>query len=214
MCESLEGCRWLYRGVPIESSEVADVESIGEIHPPRPDRTGDYWRQAHSAGLMTETGYTSWSTDRALTEAAASACRMMIKIPREQSWLRAFAEAAKVRGVSLPSFTGHAMGGAGTARVEGGKFITFKRRMVPADRAGVEGVEWTLWREQDDLPVAVAAFREPLEPTEDDVNRVLSIFKGWLVDDWAANEAKAVVSTHPRVQPVPAPPLVSNEKSL
>ena len=39
---------------------------------------------------------------------------MMTKSPRAQSWLRALAEAAKVRGVSLPSFTGHAMGGART----------------------------------------------------------------------------------------------------
>jgi hypothetical protein len=125
---------------------------------------------------------------------------------REQSWLRAIAEAAKVRGVSLPSFTGHAMGGARTARLEGGKFITFKRRMVPADRAEVEGVEWTLWCEQDDLPVAVAAFREALEPKPEDVDRVLSIFRGWFVDDWAADEAKAAVSTHPRAQPVQAAP--------
>ncbi len=70
MCESLEGERWLYRGVPAESPEVADVRSDGEVCPPRPDRTGEYWRQVHVAG-MTETGYTSWTTDRSIAEAAA-----------------------------------------------------------------------------------------------------------------------------------------------
>ena len=73
MGESLDDYKWLYRGVPLESSEVADVESVGEIHPPRPDRVGDYWQHMHISG-MTDTGYTSWSTDRSLTEAAAIAC--------------------------------------------------------------------------------------------------------------------------------------------
>jgi hypothetical protein len=34
---------------------------------------GDYWRLVHSAG-MTDTGYTSWTTDRSIAEAAAIAC--------------------------------------------------------------------------------------------------------------------------------------------
>ncbi len=73
MCESLDDHAWLYRGVPAESAEVADVEFLGEVRPPRSDRVGDYWRHAHSSG-MTDSGYTSWSTDRSIAEAAASAC--------------------------------------------------------------------------------------------------------------------------------------------
>jgi hypothetical protein len=53
---------------------VEDVESCAEVRPPRPDRVGDDWRHRHSAGLTTDTGYTSWSTDRSIAEAAASAC--------------------------------------------------------------------------------------------------------------------------------------------
>jgi hypothetical protein len=73
LCSSLEDSRWLYRGVPEESPEVIDVASCGEVRPPRPGLVGDYWRHCHIAG-MTDTGYTSWSTDRDLAEAAAHAC--------------------------------------------------------------------------------------------------------------------------------------------
>ncbi len=73
MFDPLAGVRWLYRGVPRESPEVADVRENGEIRPPRPDRVGDYWRQVHIPG-DTETGYTSWTTDRSIAEAAAQDC--------------------------------------------------------------------------------------------------------------------------------------------
>jgi hypothetical protein len=73
LIDPLEEAKWLYRAVPQESAEVADVESIGEIHPPRSDRIGDYWQRVHVAG-MTDTGYTSWSTDRSLAETAAREC--------------------------------------------------------------------------------------------------------------------------------------------
>lgn len=73
MGSSLEDSKWLYRGVPAESPEVDDVDGAEEVYPPRPDRVGEDWRLRHSAG-MTQTGYTSWSTDRSLAEAAASAC--------------------------------------------------------------------------------------------------------------------------------------------
>jgi hypothetical protein len=59
--------------VPAESPEVADVKTDGEVHPPRPDRVGDYWRQVHMAG-MTETGYTSWTTNRSIAEDASESC--------------------------------------------------------------------------------------------------------------------------------------------
>lgn len=72
MCISLEDAIWLYRGVPLESPEVDDVKSDGEVHPPRPDRIGERWRQFHVAG-DTETGYTSWTTERSIAEEAAGA---------------------------------------------------------------------------------------------------------------------------------------------
>lgn len=69
MCEELNDVPWLYRGVPRESPEVSDVRFNGEVRPPRPDRIEEYWRDAHLAG-DTETGYTSWSTDRSIAVAA------------------------------------------------------------------------------------------------------------------------------------------------
>jgi len=50
--------------------EVADVRSMGEARPPRPDRVGEVWREFHVHGA-TETGYTSWTTDRTIAEDAA-----------------------------------------------------------------------------------------------------------------------------------------------
>lgn len=72
MSDLPEDCTWLYRGVPAESAEVAEVAHFEKIRPPRPDRTGDQWRRWHSAG-MTETAYTSWTTNRSLAEDAARA---------------------------------------------------------------------------------------------------------------------------------------------
>ena len=70
MCDLLDDVAWLFRGVPAISPEVEDVRAIGEVRPPRPDRTGEHWRHVHSAG-DTQTGYTSWTTDRSVAEAAA-----------------------------------------------------------------------------------------------------------------------------------------------
>lgn len=95
------------------------------------------------------------------------------------------------------------MGGARAESAADGRFITFKRRLVPAAQAEVDGVEWTLWNEQDDLPVPIAAFREPAEPNSENVKTALSLLTGWLVDGWTPDEAKAAVRTHPRAQPVP-----------
>ncbi|MEX0703083.1 MAG: hypothetical protein WD069_13390 [Planctomycetales bacterium] len=71
--DSLDECTWLYRGVPAESEEIAQVEHFGEVLPPRPERIGEEWRWKHCAG-RTETGYTSWTTDRSFAETAASEC--------------------------------------------------------------------------------------------------------------------------------------------
>lgn len=73
MLDLSEEHTWLYRGVPVESVEVVDVDNNGQVRPPRPDRIGAEWQRRHSIG-MTETGYTSWSTDRSLAEAAANSC--------------------------------------------------------------------------------------------------------------------------------------------
>jgi hypothetical protein len=67
--DALTDVKWLYRGVPRESSEVMDVEAIGEVRPPRPERVGEIWRNYHVHG-NTETGYTSWTTDRSIAEDA------------------------------------------------------------------------------------------------------------------------------------------------
>ncbi len=138
--------------------------------------------------------------------------RMMTEKHKHRSWLRAVAEAAKERGVPLPSFTGHAMGGARSLSVKDGRFITFKRRLVPEAQAEVDGVEWTLWLKQDDLPVPVAAFREPMEPKRENVTNTMLLLTGWLVDGWTADEAKDRVGLHPRAQALQELPAPSGER--
>jgi hypothetical protein len=65
-----------------------------------------------------------------------------------------------------------------------------KRRLVSAQEAASAGVECTLWRENDDTPVAVAVFREPLHPAPEDVCFILAALKGRLIDDWTVETAQ------------------------
>jgi hypothetical protein len=138
--------------------------------------------------------------------------KMKTKSPRRPSWLKAIAEAARQQNLPLPSFTGHAMGGARTVSVADGRFVTFKRRLVPEAQAAIDGIEWGLWREQDDLPERIAAFRESLEPNQEDVSKALSLIKGWLLDGWTLAEVNVAVGTHPRRQPVENLPASGSEQ--
>ncbi len=62
---------WFYRGVPAESPEVVDVAANGEVYPRRPNNIGEYARYCHTINEMTDTGYTSWTTDRGVAEELA-----------------------------------------------------------------------------------------------------------------------------------------------
>jgi len=131
---------------------------------------------------------------------------------RQSTWLGALAEAAKAQGIELPSFNGYGMGALRSTSTSWGRYVTLKRRFVPADQAEVDGVEWTLWREQDGLPVPVAAFREPVQPKQENVTTALVLLKGWLVDGWTPEETKAAVLRHPRAQAVEELPLPTVDK--
>ncbi len=87
------------------------------------------------------------------------------------------------------------MGTARTARLSNGRFATFKRRLVSAAQAEVDGVEWALWLEKDDEPELVVAFRAPLVPRHDDVNNTFLLLKGWVVDGWTPNTVLNSVET-------------------
>lgn len=123
-----------------------------------------------------------------------------------QTWLNALAEAAKLQGLELPRFDEWGMGALRSSTTASGRFVTLKRRIGDAAKDESEGVEWALWHQLDDLPVPVAAFRDPLEPDHDSVVAALSLLKGWLVDGWAPDEAKNNVAKHLGAQPVKSPP--------
>ena len=89
------------------------------------------------------------------------------------------------------------MGTARSATVADGRFLTFKRRLVPADQAESDGIEWTLWLEEGEKPAPIAAFRQPLWPKQEEVAATLSFLKGWLLDDWTQGDIKAKVGRHP-----------------
>jgi hypothetical protein len=131
----------------------------------------------------------------------------------KSTWLGAITEAAKLQGLTLPAFDGVGMGALRSEMTRSGRFITVKRRIAPADQAEIDGVEWALWREQDDLTIPVAGFREPLRPSPENVGAVLAVLKGWLVDDWTPDEAKAAVSKHPRAFAIQEPPALSGCRS-
>lgn len=68
MWDSLEGKVWLYRGVPARSEQARDAWAYNEVYPPKPGRTGDDAKREHTVGGYTDSGYTSWSTIRAVAE--------------------------------------------------------------------------------------------------------------------------------------------------
>src|SRR5438552_12450514 len=115
---------------------------------------------------------------------------------QKPSWLRSINDAARLQQVPLPPFTQAGMGSALLRGANGGRFVSFKRRLVSASDAVNNGVEWTLWLEDDDSPSTVAAFREPLVPTPDRVAAILSILRGWLIDQWTVETAEQVAASH------------------
>ena len=125
----------------------------------------------------------------------------MIDINRQNSWLRSISQAAEAQHLSLPRITGLAMGSARTPTGSNGRFVTFKRRLVPDTQAELDGVEWGLWVDGEEMPTRIAAFRESAVPTPENVAVVLSLLRGWLVEEWTPEQAKAAVSAHPRSQP-------------
>jgi len=102
--------------------------------------------------------------------------KTMTDRPQRQTWLSAIAEAAELQRLELPPFDGYGMGALRSAKASG-RFVTLKRRIGRAGKAEVDGVEWALWHQPDDLPVLVAVFRDPLEPEQERVAVTLSLLK-------------------------------------
>lgn len=115
---------------------------------------------------------------------------------RKRSWLRAIREAAREQQVPLPAFSDCGMGTAICRSVTNRRFVSFKRRLVSAADAPNDGVEWTLWLQKEDHPTSVAVFREPLAAPPERVAAVLSILRGWLIDDWPVETAEQFAAGH------------------
>lgn len=118
------------------------------------------------------------------------------------SWLKSIAGLAHERGVPFPAFIRHGMGSARTTTAAEGRFVTFKRRLVAGSQAAIDGIEWTLWREDDGTPFPVVAFRESNNVDVENLQSVFSILEGWLLNGWTLEETRRVTSIHPRVQPI------------
>lgn len=120
------------------------------------------------------------------------------------TWLKALAEAARQQQFELPAFAATGMGALRSETTLGNRFATLKR-LFRGGKSDFDGVEWALWQQVEDHPLLVAAFRDALEPQDEPVRLTLMILKGWLVDQWSADDAKQAVNEHPRGQRVEAP---------
>ena len=120
----------------------------------------------------------------------------MTDLSKKPSWLRAIADAANEAQIQLPEFKDRGMGSAICRSLDGDRFVSVKRRFVPASQAAKDGVEWGLWCEQEDESCPVAVFREPLSPTPERVAFMLSVLKGWLVDRWTVEQTESAAATH------------------
>jgi hypothetical protein len=120
----------------------------------------------------------------------------MPDLAKNTSWLRAIADAANEAQIQLPEFMDRGMGSVICRSAAGGRFVSVKRRFVPASQAVKDGVEWGLWCEQDDESFPVAIFREPLGPTPERVAFMLAVLKGWLLDQWNVEQAESAAATH------------------
>jgi hypothetical protein len=123
---------------------------------------------------------------------------------KQQNWLRAIKEAAKEQLIELPQFTQQAMGVAHTVPVQNGRFVTVKYRLVPRTEALHDGIQWTLWQREDDLPDPELSFRRPLKPEQEAVNSMLRVLKGWLLDNWTLEETKAAIRKAAPIEPLQA----------
>jgi hypothetical protein len=112
---------------------------------------------------------------------------------KQQNWLRAVKDAAKEQLVALPPFSQQAMGVAHTEPMPNGRFVTVKYRLVPRTEALRDGIQWTLWQGENDLPDPELSFRRPLKAEKQAVNLVLRVLKGWLLDNLTVEEMKAII---------------------
>ncbi|MFI5454173.1 MAG: ImmA/IrrE family metallo-endopeptidase [Isosphaerales bacterium] len=87
-----------------------------------------------------------------------------------------------------------------TETTASGRFVTIKRRFVSATEATNDGVEVALWWTNDDLPLPAVTFREPLHPNQEQIANVLSILKGWLLDEVTLDEVRSAVGKRANVR--------------
>jgi hypothetical protein len=110
------------------------------------------------------------------------------------SWFQAIKDATSQWKIPLPSFTNAAMGSATCRDYRTGRFVTFRHRLIPNAETLNDGIQWTLWTEKDDHPELILSFRERIHPSHDDVAKVLSILKGWLIDNLTLEQTKQLVA--------------------
>ncbi len=115
------------------------------------------------------------------------------------SWTASIADYARERQIPLPPFSRRGIGSVRTESTASGRFATIKWRLVTVAEAEKSGIEFTLWRAEDDLPIPVFSLREPVEPDRARVAQVASILKGWLIDEMSLEEAKTAVGVNAAV---------------
>ena len=106
------------------------------------------------------------------------------------SWLAIVYETAADQGVRLPAATDNGMGNVTCRSANGRRFVSIKRRLVPAEEAELNGIEWTLWSDGKDISDPVVRFRESLHPTTERARFIVALMSGWLVENWPIDLAR------------------------
>jgi len=131
---------------------------------------------------------------------------MTTEKPKHQSWLTALAEAARQRGIALPTFAKEGMGIARSETMPNGRYATLKRRLVRADDTSPDAMEWTLWESNSGFPHPAVSFRQPLVPEPEAIELALSILNSWLLNGETADEIhRSHLSEFPLLDDVSAP---------
>ncbi len=119
----------------------------------------------------------------------------MTSLKGTTSWIRAVTDAAADQQTPLPPFV---IGGMGTAVCRDpvtNRFVSFRRPLVSLHDARGRGVDWAAWSEEEGSPSPVLIVREPLHPTPDRINVVLTMLRGWLVDRWDADTLRRSIDS-------------------
>jgi hypothetical protein len=122
----------------------------------------------------------------------------------KMTWPAVIAEATKAAG--LPQAAQRGMGSVIWRNVARDRFISFRPLLgKPPDSKNARAL-WSLWHDENDQPRSVLVFQVPLRPDTKLTSQVVSVLKGWLLDQWSDQTAEQHVAAFAKVEIPPEVP--------